>query len=80
MEAKPRSLRRHHKDRMKAKARKLWPEQPRAFYRADYLAGCSCCLCTWWKHHERPREKRADVPDRDSYEYPVWDIHGWGPE
>ncbi len=40
-----RAIRRHHKRRMKAKARRVFPGWPRPEIAADYLAKCSAHLC-----------------------------------
>jgi hypothetical protein len=41
---KPRSRRRADLERMKAKARKLYPHDPKA-KNANHLAACSCWMC-----------------------------------
>lgn len=38
-------IRRHHKWRMKAKALRVYPDQPDAIRLADHLKNCSCILC-----------------------------------
>ena len=40
-----RARRRRDLDRMKVKARRLYPDQPRAARYADHLAVCSCYAC-----------------------------------
>lgn len=40
-----RALRRHHQQRMKVKAKRKYPSDPRATHYADNLALCSCVLC-----------------------------------
>jgi hypothetical protein len=47
------AIRRHHSDRMKAKARRIYPRDPRAAHRADYLAICSCWMCRNPRHSEK---------------------------
>jgi hypothetical protein len=46
------AIRRHHNQRMKAKARRIRPGNPNAFKQADYLQSCSCMGCGhqryWW--------------------------------
>ena len=50
-EVPKRSLRRHHLERMKAKAKQLYAGDPRALRYANHLTVCSCPLCgnrrTW---------------------------------
>ena len=67
-----RSLRRHHSQRMKAKARKIhwmwqllpttgWKIQSRVHYYADHLKMCSCYMCgnprKWWKTKTRQEDE-----------------------
>lgn len=40
-----RARRRRDLDRMKAKARRVYPDVPKAPHWADYLAVCSCYVC-----------------------------------
>lgn len=40
-----RAIRRHHKSRMKAKARRLYPACKRPERYADNLTACSCPMC-----------------------------------
>lgn len=47
-----RAIRRHHKERMKAKAIKIYPGQPKAIYLADHLAVCSCRGCGNQRQYE----------------------------
>lgn len=39
-----RAQRRHHAERMKARAKRIYPHDPCA-KNADHLAKCSCCMC-----------------------------------
>jgi len=40
-----RALRRFHSRRMKAKAKRVYPDWPKSYKVADYLACCSCYCC-----------------------------------
>ena len=40
-----RAERRYHKQRMKNKARRLYPDTDKAEHYADYLTVCSCMMC-----------------------------------
>lgn len=44
-EEKKRERRIRDRLRMKAKARRVRPDQPKAVWAADYLAVCSCAMC-----------------------------------
>ena len=67
---KKRQRRRRDALRMKAKARRIRPDQPTAFWRADYLAVCSCAMCGnprhVWKTCDRTlQERRAAMREDD---------------
>ncbi len=56
--------------RMEAKARRIYPDQPKAVWRADYLASCSCALCgnprrVWKCCAETRQETRARLAEAD---------------
>lgn len=62
MQNKSRALRRHHSQRMKRKAIKVFPHDKEG-RRRDYLSVCSCPACgnprKWFKE-KTMQEKRAD--------------------
>lgn len=61
-------IRRHHKWRMKAKALRVYPEQPDAIRLADHLKNCSCDLCgNPRRHWKLPtlQERRAALAFAD---------------
>ena len=45
-----RALRRFHSRRMKAKAKRVYPDWERAWKWADHLKGCSCHMCCNPRH------------------------------
>lgn len=65
-----RARRRRDLARMKAKARRIRPDQPRAAWRADYLAVCSCWMCgnprRWWR--ELTMQERRSTEQGSSYD------------
>ena len=55
---------------MKARARRIRPDQPTAFWRADYLAVCSCAMCgnprhVWKEGTDTLQERRACLRESD---------------
>jgi hypothetical protein len=40
-----RALRRYHSRRMKAKAKRVYPDWPKSYKVADYIHCCSCYMC-----------------------------------
>jgi len=52
-----RAIRRHHSQRMKARARRLFPGYPNAARNADHLAVCSCWMCGNSRHHIKGMER-----------------------
>ena len=65
-----RQRRRRDALRMKAKARRIYPDRPKAVFWADRLAVCSCAMCGnprhVWKDGRRTlQEKRADLDAQD---------------
>jgi hypothetical protein len=62
-----RSLRRYHKNRMRARARKIYPRDPKAFHLADNIKNCSCMGCGNPRHHYKGahrltlQERRANL-------------------
>lgn len=70
-----RALRRHHLNRMKAKASKVywWHEPERAAKWANHLAACSCYMCgnprKWW-NESTMQERRFN----DSAAEREWDL------
>lgn len=74
MQNPSRAIRRHHKSRMKAKARKVYPRDSQA-HLADHLAACSCPTCGNPRRHfggETVQERRAatveELDEFDEYE------------
>jgi len=67
----PRARRRHHVERMKAKARRIRPTKPDTVKDADHLAVCSCWMCgnprIYLKGADRftMQELRANLAERD---------------
>ena len=61
-EEKKRERRIRDRLRMKAKARRVRPDQPKAVWTADYLAVCSCAMCGnprhVWKDGARTMQER----------------------
>lgn len=57
------TIRRHHKWRMKAKALRVYPDQPDAVRLADHLKNCSCVLCGNPRHF-RKRAERLTLQER----------------
>ena len=66
-----RDLRRHHRERMKAKARRLYPGQNPGRL-ADNLTPCSCFFCTGGDMKARKERKRYsdDLQPTYSGEWP----------
>ncbi|MBN8639755.1 MAG: hypothetical protein J0M07_30845 [Anaerolineae bacterium] len=65
-----RQRRRRDVERMKAKARRIRPDQPNGFWRADYLAVCSCAMCgnprhVWKDGAHTLQEQRAGLRESD---------------
>jgi len=65
-----RQRRRRDALRMKARARRIRPDQETAFWRADYLAVCSCGMCgnprhVWKGARQTLQERRADLRGGD---------------
>ncbi len=65
-----RQRRRRDTMRMKARARRIRPDQPTAFWRADYLAVCSCAMCgnlrhVWKEGANTLQERRAGLRESD---------------
>lgn len=54
---KDRANRRHHEERMKAKARRLYPGKPNAITYANHLAVCSCWMCGNPRRHIKGAER-----------------------
>ena len=61
-EEKKRERRIRDSQRMKAKARRIYPDRPKAIYWADRLAVCSCTMCGnprhVWKDGARTMQER----------------------
>lgn len=56
--------------RMKTKARRIYPDSPKAHYWADRLAVCSCALCgnprhVWKSEAETRQETKARLREAD---------------
>ncbi|MBN8553329.1 MAG: hypothetical protein J0L52_10595 [Caulobacterales bacterium] len=65
-----RQRRRRDAERMKAKARRIRPDQPTGFWRADYLAVCSCAMCgnprhVWKAGRLTRQERKAGLQESD---------------
>lgn len=65
-----RQRRRRDSERMKAKARRIYPDRPKAHYWADRLAVCSCAMCgnprhVWKDGRWTLQERRADLNQYD---------------
>ena len=65
-----RQRRRRDAQRMKAKARRIYPDRPKAHYWADRLAVCSCALCgnprhVWKGEAQTLQERRATLREDD---------------
>ncbi len=72
-----RALRRHHKARMKAKARRIFPDDPEAHHLADHMAFCRgmCCRNPRTHWHELPlKEERANAAFRCALEDIPYDV------
>lgn len=58
-----RQRRRRDSLRMKAKARRIYPDRPKAHFWADRLAVCSCAMCGnprhVWKGEDQTRQERV---------------------
>lgn len=52
-----RALRRYHSRRMKAKAKRYYPDWPKAYKVADYLACCSCWMCGNRRRTQKGKER-----------------------
>jgi len=63
-----RAVRRHHKRRMKKKARRIFPDDPHAEYLADHMAFCSKYCCGHIRELEGPtrQELKFAVEDMDA--------------
>lgn len=56
--------------RMKAKARRVYPDIPKAIYWADRLATCSCAMCgnprhVWKEGRQTMQERRCALREVD---------------
>jgi len=51
------AIRRHHRHRMRVKARRIYKGNPRAPRYADNLALCSCWMCGNQRRHAKGLEK-----------------------
>ena len=65
-----RQRRRRDALRMKAKARRIYPDRPKAHYWADRLAVCSCAMCgnprhVWKGEAETVQERKARLREAD---------------
>jgi hypothetical protein len=78
-----RAERRHHKRRMKAKARRIYGDHPRAEHYADNMTVCSCFGCAhdrkYWGHtlqeerlHDSAKEQIEDALDRPAAHKVRW--------
>jgi len=62
-----RALRRYHSRRMKAKAKRVYPDWPRSYKVADYLACCSCSMCRNVRRQQfRPAWERLTWQERNA--------------
>lgn len=52
-----RAIRRHQHQRMKAKAKRVYPGDPNATRHADNLALCSCWMCRNPRHTWKGKDK-----------------------
>jgi hypothetical protein len=52
-----RAERRHHADRMKAKAKRVRPWDSTATHKADHLAICSCSMCGNPRRHFKGKDR-----------------------
>lgn len=69
-EEKKRERRIRDSQRMKAKARRVYPDHPKAVFYADRLAVCSCAMCgnprhVWKEGAETLQERRARMRGED---------------
>lgn len=55
------ALRRHHKERMKTKARRIYPGQSEAHYLADHIKACSCYGCGNRRKYDGPKIKEMTL-------------------